>query len=149
SVLEYASVAEISGWSPVIAPEAINCQAPDTGNCEVLHMFGTNEQKKRWLEPLLAGEIRSAFLMTEPDVASSDATNIATSIRRDGDHYVVEGRKGWSTGVGDPRCKLAIWMGKTDPEAPRHRQQSQILVPMDTPGVRVARLLPVFGYEDA
>ncbi len=132
-----------------IASEVFNCAAPDTGNMEVLHRYGTDAQKARWLKPLMAGEIRSAFLMTEPDVASSDATNIATSIRREGDEYVIDGRKWWSTGVGDPRCRIAILMGKTDPEAPRHAQQSQILVPLDTPGLRVARLLPVFGYEDA
>ena len=146
--LDYALCAEEMGRVG-IASEVFNCAAPDTGNMEVLHRYGTAAQKDRWLKPLMAGEIRSAFLMTEPEVASSDATNIATAIRRDGDHYVVDGRKWWSTGVGDPRCRIAILMGKTDPEAPRHRQQSQILVPMDTPGVRVERLLPVFGYEDA
>ncbi|HET8594973.1 MAG TPA: acyl-CoA dehydrogenase family protein, partial [Intrasporangium sp.] len=131
--LEYAAIAEISGWSPVIAPEAINCQAPDTGNMEVLHMFGTPEQKERWLEPLLAGEIRSAFSMTEPDVASSDATNIQTVIRREGDEYVINGRKWWSSGAMDERCQVFIVMGKTDPSADTHRQQSMVLVPRDTP----------------
>ena len=148
SVLEYASVAEISGWSPVIAPEAINCQAPDTGNCEVLHMFGTNEQKKRWLEPLLAGEIRSAFAMTEPDVASSDATNIATSIVRDGDEYVINGRKWWISGSADERCQIFIVMGKSNPDGEAHRSQSMILVPRDTPGMTIERHLPIFGYQD-
>ena len=148
SNLDYAPVAEISGWSPVIAPEAINCAAPDTGNMEVLHMFGTPEQKQRWLEPLLAGEIRSAFAMTEPDVASSDATNITTQITRDGDEYVINGRKWWISGAADERCEIFILMGKTDPEAETHRQQSMILVPRDTPGVHIERHLPVFGYQD-
>lgn len=148
SNLDYAPVAEISGWSPVIAPEAINCAAPDTGNMEVLHMFGTPEQKRRWLEPLLAGEIRSAFAMTEPDVASSDATNITTQITRDGDEYVINGRKWWISGAADERCEIFILMGKTDPEAETHRQQSMILVPRDTPGVHIERHLPVFGYQD-
>jgi acyl-CoA dehydrogenase len=146
--LEYAQVAEVSGWAIHLAPEAINCAAPDTGNMEVLHMFGTPEQKSQWLEPLLEGEIRSAFAMTEPDVASSDATNIETSIRRDGDDYVINGRKWWITGVADPRCKIMIVMGKTDTSESVHRQQSMILVPMDTPGVEVIRALPVFGYQD-
>jgi acyl-CoA dehydrogenase len=146
--VDYAAVAEISGWSPVIAPEAINCQAPDTGNMELLHMFGTEEQKKRWLEPLLAGEIRSAFAMTEPDVASSDATNIQTSITRDGDEYVVTGRKWWITGVADERCQVYIVMGKPTPDAEPYRRQSMILVPRDTPGVTIARHLPIFGYQD-
>ncbi len=146
--LDYALCAEAMGRVG-IASECFNCAAPDTGNMEVLHRYGTDAQKARWLKPLMAGEIRSAFLMTEPDVASSDATNIATSMKREGDEYVIDGRKWWSTGVGDPRCRIAILMGKTDPEAPRHAQQSQILVPLDTPGLRVARLLPVFGYEDA
>jgi len=146
--LEYASVAEISGWSPVIAPEAINCQAPDTGNMEVLHLFGTPEQKRDWLEPLLAGEIRSGFAMTEPDVASSDATNITTLIRREGDEYVINGRKWWTSGAADERCQVFIVMGKTDPDGEPHRQQSMILVPRDTPGVTIERHLPVFGYQD-
>ncbi len=146
--LEYASVAEVSGWSPVIAPEAINCQAPDTGNMEVLHLFGTPEQKQRWLDPLMAGEIRSAFAMTEPDVASSDATNIETSIVRDGEEYIINGRKWWITGVADERCQIFIVMGKTEPGAGSYRQQSMILVPRDTPGVTIVRHLPIFGYQD-
>ncbi len=148
SNLDYAPVAEISGWSPVIAPEAINCQAPDTGNMEVLHMFGTAEQKAQWLEPLLAGEIRSAFAMTEPDVASSDALNIETSIVRDGDEYVVTGRKWWITGVADERCQIYIVMGQSAPDAKPYRRQSMILVPRDTPGVTIVRHLPIFGYQD-
>jgi acyl-CoA dehydrogenase len=148
SVLDYAPLAELTGWSVELAPEAINCAAPDTGNMEVLHMFGTPEQKQRWLDPLLAGEIRSSFAMTEPAVASSDATNIATTITRDGDSYVIDGRKWWITGAADPRCQIMIVMGKTDPSAPTHRQQSMVLVPMDTPGVEVVRALPVFGYSD-
>ncbi|KYH45529.1 acyl-CoA dehydrogenase family protein [Branchiibius sp. NY16-3462-2] len=146
--LEYASIAEISGWSPVIAPEAINCQAPDTGNMEVLELFGTDEQKKQWLEPLLDGTIRSAFAMTEPDVASSDATNIETSIVRDGDEYVINGRKWWISGAADERCQIFITMGKTDPSAAAHRQQSMVLVPRDAPGLNIVRHLPVFGYQD-
>ncbi|ADU49693.1 acyl-CoA dehydrogenase family protein [Intrasporangium calvum] len=146
--VDYAAIAEISGWSPVIAPEAINCQAPDTGNMEVLHLFGTEAQKERWLEPLLAGEIRSAFSMTEPDVASSDATNIQTVIRREGDEYVINGRKWWSSGAMDERCQVFIVMGKTDPSADTHRQQSMILVPRDTPGLTVERDLSIFGYHD-
>src|ERR1700729_3120644 len=146
--LEYAPLAEIMGRS-FISSEVFNCSAPDTGNMEVLARYGTAEQKERWLKPLLAGEIRSCFSMTEPAVASSDATNIETSIVREGDEYVINGRKWWSSGVGDPRCKIAIVMGKTDPSRARHEQQSQILVPLDTPGVKVLRMLPVFGYDDA
>ena len=148
SNLEYAAVAEVTGWSPDIAPEVINCQAPDTGNMETLHLFGTPEQKEQWLEPLLAGEIRSAFAMTEPDVASSDATNIQTSIVRDGDDYVINGHKWWISGAADERCKIFILMGKTDPEAASHRQQSMVLVPRDTPGLSIVRHLPTFGFQD-
>jgi len=148
SNLDYALCAEEMGRVG-FASEAFNCSAPDTGNMEVLHRYGTQEQKVLWLRPLLDGEIRSVFLMTEPDVASSDATNIQTSIRREGDEYVINGRKWWSSGVGDPRCKLAIVMGKTDPDANAHQQQSQILVPLDTPGIEVVRMLPVFGYDGA
>jgi acyl-CoA dehydrogenase len=147
--LEYAPLCEIMGRSP-IAPEAFNCSAPDTGNMEVLARYGTKEQQERWLKPLLAGEIRSAFAMTEPAVASSDATNIEASIRREGNSgYVINGRKWWTSGAMDPRCKIMILMGKTDPSAPRHQQQSMILVPSDTPGVRIVRNLTVFGYDDA
>jgi acyl-CoA dehydrogenase len=146
--LEYAPVAEISGWSPVIAPEAINCQAPDTGNMEVLHMFGTDDQKARWLRPLMAGEIRSAFAMTEPDVASSDATNIETSIVRNGGDYVVNGRKWWITGAADERCQIFIVMGKSAPAAEPYRRQSMLLVPRDNPGLTIVRHLPIFGYQD-
>ena len=147
--LQYAPLAEITGHSPAIAPEALNCAAPDTGNMEVLNEFGTQAQREQWLRPLLDGEIRSAFCMTEPDVASSDATNIATRIERDGDSYVINGRKWWSSGAMDPRCKILIVMGKTDPAAQRHRQQSMILVPRDTPGVTVTRGVTLFGYDDA
>ncbi|MBA2555269.1 MAG: acyl-CoA dehydrogenase family protein [Geodermatophilaceae bacterium] len=148
SNLEYAGVAEVTGWAPRLAPETINCQAPDTGNMEVLHMFGTPAQKQEWLEPLLDGRIRSAFAMTEPAVASSDARNIATSIVRDGDDYVINGHKWWISGTADPRCAIFIVMGKTDPDGPPHRQQSMILVPRDTSGVEVLRHLPTFGYQD-
>jgi acyl-CoA dehydrogenase len=148
SVVEYATLAEITGWSPDLAPEAINCAAPDTGNMELLDMFGTAEQKKMWLEPLLDGRIRSGFAMTEPDVASSDARNIRTSIVRDGDHYVINGTKWWTTGAMDERCAILIVMGKTNPDAADHQQQSMVLVPIDTPGVTVERNLTVFGYVD-
>jgi len=146
--LQYAPLAEITGRSGHIAPAALNCAAPDTGNMEVLAMFGTDEQKKQWLEPLLDGQIRSAFAMTEPDVASSDATNISTRIERDGDDYVVNGRKWWITGAMNPDAQILIVMGKTDPTADRHRQQSQILVPRDTPGLTIERGMEVFGYDD-
>ncbi|WP_414168499.1 acyl-CoA dehydrogenase family protein [Streptoverticillium reticulum] len=146
--LQYAALAEITGRSPHIAPEAVNCAAPDTGNMEVLALFGTPEQQDRWLKPLLDGTIRSAFCMTEPEVASSDAANIATRIERDGDEYVINGRKWWSSGAMAPKCELLIVMGKTDPDGPRHRQQSMILVPRDTPGVHVKRGVTVFGYTD-
>ncbi|HZM78283.1 MAG TPA: acyl-CoA dehydrogenase family protein [Candidatus Limnocylindrales bacterium] len=146
--LTYAPLAEISGRSPNLAPEAMNCSAPDTGNMEVLAQFGSQEQREQWLKPLLDGQIRSAFCMTEPEVASSDATNIETRIRRDGDEYVIDGRKWWSSGAMNPNCRILIVMGKTDPEADRHRQQSMILVPRDTPGVEVKRPLAVFGSLD-
>ena len=146
--VDYAYLAERMGWSIDIAPEAMNCAAPDTGNMEILSMFGTFEQKAMWLEPLTQGKIRSAFTMTEPDVGSSDATNIQLSIQRDGDDYLLNGRKWWSSGIMDPRCQILIVMGKTDPSAPRHLQQSMVLVPLATPGVTVIRDLSVFGYHD-
>jgi acyl-CoA dehydrogenase len=146
--LEYAPLAELTGWSLEIAPEVTNCAAPDTGNMETLHLFATESQRKQWLEPLLAGEIRSGFSMTEPDVASSDARNIQTSIVRDGDDYVINGHKWWTTGASDPRCKVLIVMGRTNPEAASHQQQSMVLVPIDTPGVNIIRSTPVFGWQD-
>ncbi|MDN7120056.1 acyl-CoA dehydrogenase family protein [Nocardioides sp. ChNu-153] len=146
--LQYAPLAELTGRAPRLGPAALNCSAPDTGNMEVLSMFGSPEQQERWLRPLLDAEIRSAFAMTEPDVASSDATNIATRIVRDGDEYVVSGRKWWITGAMNPQAELLIVMGKTDPDADRHRQQSMILVPRDTPGVEIVRPMEVFGYDD-
>jgi acyl-CoA dehydrogenase len=148
SVTDYATLAEITGWSPEIAPEAINCAAPDTGNMELLDMFGNKEQKERWLQPLLDGKIRSGFAMTEPAVASSDARNIETQIVKDGDHYVINGTKWWTTGAMDERCEILIVMGKTNPAADDHHQQSMVLVPINTPGVKVVRNLTVFGYVD-
>lgn len=148
TTLQYAPVAELTGRSPRLAPVAMNCAAPDTGNMELLHEFGTAEQKDEWLEPLLDARIRSAFCMTEPDVASSDASQIATRIVREGDEYVITGRKWWSTGAMSPECALLVVMGATDPSAERHRRQSMVLVPRDTPGVRVVRALTVFGYDD-
>jgi acyl-CoA dehydrogenase len=148
SNLDYAPIAEQSGRSPVMGPEAMNCLSPDTGNMELLHLFGTAQQKQTWLEPLLAGTIRSGFSMTEPEVASSDATNITTRITPDGDDYVVNGRKWWTTGAADPRCTLLIVLGRSDPDAPPHRQHSMLLVPIDTPGVTVLRTLPVYGYQE-
>lgn len=147
SNVDYAPLAEITGRSGDLAPEALNCAAPDTGNMELIHLFGTPEQKERWLQPLLEGEIRSCFAMTEPAVASSDATNIECSIRRDGDEYVINGRKWWISGAASSRCKVAILMGKTDPDAPTYTQQSMILVPLDSPGLTKVRDLPVFGYQ--
>ncbi len=146
--LEYAPLAELSGWSMEIAPEVLNCAAPDTGNMETLHLFATEEQRKQWLEPLLDGEIRSAFSMTEPAVASSDARNIETTMLRDGDDYIINGRKWWTSGAADPRCKILIVMGRTSPDAASHQQQSMILVPIDTPGVTVVRSTPLFGWQD-
>jgi acyl-CoA dehydrogenase len=146
--LEYAPLAELTGWSMEIAPEVTNCAAPDTGNMETLHLFATEAQRKQWLEPLLNGDIRSAFAMTEPAVASSDARNIQTTMLRDGDDYVINGRKWWISGAADPRCKILIVMGRTNPDAASHQQQSMILVPVDTPGVSIERSLPVFGWQD-
>ncbi|MGH3959001.1 acyl-CoA dehydrogenase family protein [Mycobacterium sp.] len=145
--LDYAPLAELTGWSMEIAPEALNCAAPDTGNMEILHMFGTEQQRKQWLQPLLDGEIRSAFSMTEPAVASSDARNIETTIARDGGDYVINGRKWWTSGAADPRCKVLIVMGRTNPDAASHQQQSMILVPVDSAGVTIIRSTPVFGWQ--
>ncbi|WP_283138448.1 acyl-CoA dehydrogenase family protein [Rhizohabitans arisaemae] len=148
SALDYAPLAELTGRSPDLAPEALNCAVPDTGTMETLHLFGTPEQRRTWLKPLLAGEIRSAYAMSEPDVASSDAVNIATSIVRDGASYVIDGRKWFITGAADPRCRFLIVVGRTDPDAPPHRRHSQVIVPIDTPGVTVVRNLPLFGFQD-
>jgi len=148
SNLDYAPLAELSGWSVEIAPEVLNCAAPDTGNMETLHLFATDEQHKQWLDPLLDGKIRSAFSMTEPAVASSDARNIETTMLRDGGDYVINGRKWWTSGAADPRCKILIVMGRTNPDAASHQQQSMILVPVDTPGVTIVRSTPVFGWQD-
>ena len=148
SVLDYAPIAELSGRSPALAPEAMNCAAPDTGNMELLHMFGTPEQKERWLQPLLEGEIRSCFSMTEPDVASSDATNIAATAEVVGDEIVINGRKWWSTGVGNPDCKVLVFMGLSDPDADRHSRHTMVLVPRDAEGVTVERMLTTMGYYD-
>ena len=147
--VDYAPLCEVMGRVPAFGAEVFNCSAPDTGNMEVLVRYGTPEQRKQWLEPLLAGRIRSCFAMTEPDVASSDATNIRSRIERDRDHYVLNGRKWWTSGAGDPRCKIAIFMGKSDPAAAKHQQQSMILVPMETPGITIRRMLNVYGYDDA
>lgn len=146
--LDYAPLAELTGWSVEIAPEALNCSAPDTGNMEILHMFGTEQQRQQWLQPLLDGTIRSAFSMTEPAVASSDARNIETTIARDGNDYIINGHKWWTSGAADPRCQILIVMGRTNPDAAAHQQQSMVLVPMDTPGVTVVRSTPVFGWQD-
>lgn len=146
--LDYATLAEETGRSPVLGPEAMNCLSPDTGNMELLHLFGSADQKRAWLDPLLAGTMRSGFSMTEPDVASSDATNISTRITPDGDHFVINGRKWWTTGAADPRCKVLLVMGVTDPAAAAHRRHSIVLVPTDTPGVRIVRALPVFGFQE-
>lgn len=146
--LEYAPLAELTGWSLEIAPEALNCAAPDTGNMEILHMFGTEQQRQRWLHPLLDGKIRSAFSMTEPAVASSDARNIETTISRDGDDYVINGHKWWTSGAADPRCRILVVMGRTNPEAVAHQQQSMVLVPIETPGITIVRSTPVFGWQD-
>jgi acyl-CoA dehydrogenase len=148
SNVDYAPVAELTGRSPVMGPESMNCLSPDSGNMELLHLFGTDEQQKQWLEPLLDGTIRSGFSMTEPDVASSDATNISTTITSDGDDYIVKGRKWWTTGAADPRCRVLILLGKSDPDAAAHRQHTMLLVPRDAPGVTVLRTLPVYGYQE-
>jgi acyl-CoA dehydrogenase len=148
SNLDYAPVAELTGRSPVMGPESMNCLSPDSGNMELLHLFGTEEQKRRWLDPLLEGTIRSGFSMTEPEVASSDATNISLTIEQDGDDLVLNGRKWWTTGAADPRCEVLVVLGRSDPSAPRHRQHTMVLVPRDSPGVEVLRTLPVYGYQE-